>query len=209
MSKHRRSAIHLSLLAAALAGCAFAAAQPGEDPARASDYDALRRLKSIYEDALNNNDLPKVKPLLADGFSCVMLSGEEVKTYDEFVAFWQRIRGLIGEGGRYHVKVVTDQTDFFGDIGISRGHNEEEFHTAAGRDYAILPRWTVVTRKQNGEWKVLRVQETVNPIDNPAIDDIVSRTRMIYGAAGVGAGVLLGFLAGYALRKKRPGAATA
>ena len=36
-----------------------------EDPSRAADYDALRKLRFTFEDAVNSNDLAKLKPALA------------------------------------------------------------------------------------------------------------------------------------------------
>jgi ketosteroid isomerase-like protein len=175
-----------------------------EDPSRAADYDALRHLRSTYEDALSSNNLAEVKPLLAAGFTGVMISGEEIKSYEDFEAFWKRFRSRIGEGGTYQVKVMTDQTDFFGDVGLSRGYTEETIHTAAGKEYQIQARWTAVTRKENGEWKIFRVQGSVNPIDNPAIREMVKGTRLIFGVSGAAAGFVLGLL-GCLSRRKRNG----
>jgi ketosteroid isomerase-like protein len=173
-----------------------------QDTGREQDHDALRRLRAVYEDAVNNNDLSKVKPLLAEGFTGVMISGEELKSYEDLVAFWSKIRGMLGAGGKYRVKVVTDQTDFFGDLGISRGYTEEQFVTAGGKEYNVQARWTAVTRKQNGEWKLFRVQGSIDPIDNPAVEMVVSRTKLMFAAAGMAAGLLLAVLASVLLRRR-------
>jgi ketosteroid isomerase-like protein len=202
MLQHRCLVVRILLVFVALVSLPLALAAT-EDPSRAVDYDALRNLRSIYEDALNNNDAAMIKPLLADGFTGVMISGEEVKSYDDFDAFWKRFRGLIGEGGTYHVKVITDQTDFIGDMGVSRGYTEETIHTAGGKDDKIQSRWTAVTRKQNGEWKIFRVQGSVNPISNPAIDEMVKTTRLVFGGLGLAAGLVLGLIGGVLIRRKR------
>jgi ketosteroid isomerase-like protein len=166
----------------------------GDDTGRSADHDALRKLRAVYEDAVNNHDLAKLKPMLADGFTGVMISGEEVKSFDDLQAFWEKAWYMLGAGGRYHVKVITDQTDFSGDVGISRGYTEELFHTAAGKDYPVQARWTAITRKQNGEWKVFRVQGSINPLDNAGITEMVKQARIWSGALGAVIGLALGVI---------------
>ena len=168
-----------------------------------ADHNALRKLRATYEDALNSNDLTRLKPALADGFSGVMISGEEIKSLEDLQAFWKRIWDKIGPGGSYHVKVITDQTDFFGDVGVSRGYNEEVLRTAAGKEYIIHPRWTAVTRRQNGEWKIFRVHGGLNPVDNVIVTEIVGRAKLLFGLSGLAAGLILGLLFGVLLGKKR------
>ena len=165
-----------------------------DDAGRAADHDALRKLRAVYEDAVNSNDLAKVKPLLAEGFTGVMISGEEIRSFEDLQAFWKKAWDMLGTGGRYHVKVITDQTDFAGDLGISRGYTEELFHTAAGKDYAVQARWTAVTRKQNGEWKVFRIQGSVDPLNNAAITDMVKQAKIYFGAGGAVIGLALGLI---------------
>lgn len=178
------------------------AAMAADDAGRAADHDALRKLRAAYEDAVNSRDLAKLKPLLADGFTGVMISGEEIKSFEDVQAFWKRIWDRIGTGGRYHVNVITDQTDFDGDVGISRGYTEELIHTAAGKDYAVQARWTAITRKQNGEWKVFRIQGSVNPMDNAAIAYMLKQAKILFGAIGAVIGLALGFIIRGLLRRK-------
>ena len=158
-----------------------------------ADHDALRKIRAIYEDALNNRDLDKIKPLLADGFSGVVISGDEVRTFEDMQAFMNRVWDMTGEGGRHHVNVVADHTDLFGDLAVARGYNEESFHTADGKDYAFKAQWTVVARRQDGEWKIFRVHSGLNPMDNVIITEIVRRTKVSYGFAALGVGLALGF----------------
>lgn len=167
-----------------------------------ADHNELRRMRSIYEDSLNTNDLSKIKPLMADGFSVVMISGEEIKSFDEMTAFWKRVWDLIGVGGSYHVKVVPDRTDFFGNVGISRGHNEEVFRTSKGKEFAVQAPWTVVSLRQNGEWKIFRVHEGLNPMDNVYITDLLKQTKRLFGAIGLVIGLVLGFFVGTLKGKK-------
>ena len=198
------------LLVALVAGLgSFTAVAAAQEADRAADHDALRKLRATYEDAVNNNDLARLKPLLAEGFTGVMISGEEIRSFDELQAFWLKIRDMLGQGGRYHVKVITDQTDFVGDLGISRGYTEESFHTAAGKDYAVESRWTAITRKQNGEWKVFRIQGSINPLDNAGIADMLKKTKISFGAIGAAIGLAIGILVRTLLVKKQGAGPTA
>jgi uncharacterized protein (TIGR02246 family) len=153
----------------------------------------LRKIGATYEDALNSRDPDKIKPLLADGFTGVVVSGDEVRTFEDLRAFLKRVWDQTGEGGRHHVKVVADHTDLFGDLAVARGHIEESFHTSAGQDFVFQARWTVVARRQDGEWKIFRVHAGLNPMDNVIITEIVRRTKVFYGLAALGVGVVLGF----------------
>lgn len=198
MSQQHRS-VQQALLASAVLLILVPLVRADEE----ADHNALRKMRATYEDALNNNDLSKIKPMLADGFSGVMLSGQEVKSFEDLQGFWNMVLGMVGKGGTHHVKVVADHTDFFGDVGISRGYNEESFHTADGKDYAFTAPWTAVTRRQNGEWKIFRAHSGLNPMDNVIVTEIVRRAKLLFGLSGLAAGLILGLLAGVLLGSKR------
>lgn len=195
---HRKSVVrsYLMLLAALVL---LPLRAPADEEA---DHNALRAIRATYEDALNNNDLTKIKPLLAEGFTGVMISGEELKSFENLQTFWKKVRDLIGPGGSYHVKVVTDQTDFFGDIGVSRGYNEEVFRTSDGQTFEFRAPWTAVTRRQNGEWKIFRVHAALNPMDNVIITEIVRRTKLLFGVSGLILGLVAGVIVRSLWRKK-------
>src|SRR5208337_4308476 len=89
----------LFVFAVVLGLFSFAAADDGD---RAADHEALRKLRATYEDAVNGNNLAPLKPLLADGFTGVMISGEEIKSFEDLQAFWKRAWEMLGTGGRYH-----------------------------------------------------------------------------------------------------------
>jgi ketosteroid isomerase-like protein len=159
-----------------------------------ADRDALRKIRSTYEDALNTRDLEKIQPLLADGFTGVVVSGDEVKCFEDMRTFMNKVWDMLGKGGRYHVKVVVDHTDLFGDLAVSRGANEERFHMAAGKEFAFSAPWTVVARRQHGKWKIFRVHACLNPMENVIVTEIVRRNRVLYGAYGLGLGLALGLV---------------
>ena len=64
-----------------------------------------------------------------------MISGDEIKSFEDLQAFWKKIWDLVGAGGSYHVTVVT------GDAQVGRLFASLPFDhllftgsTAVGRD---------------------------------------------------------------------------
>src|SRR5439155_859252 len=126
--------------------CGLCIAACADDDA---DRAALREIKAAYEQAVNSNDLSKIAPHLADGVTGVMVTAEEIKSFKDLESYWQKIKGLIGAGGSYHVTVNVDKTDIVGDIAVSRGSTDDFVHSNAGRDFKFKSFWTSVCRKEN------------------------------------------------------------
>jgi len=167
-----------------------------------AEHAALRKLRTAYEEALNSNQVEKLKPILAENFTGVMITAEEVKGFEELQAYWKKVWGLIGQGGRYQIKVNTDQTDFFGDISLSRGKTQELVQTGAGKEFRFGANWTAICQKRNGEWKILRVQGAMDPLENTFVVDTVRITKTFYGVGGLLLGIALG-LATHLLRRSQ------
>ena len=160
----------------------------------AADHAALREMKTRYEDALNRGDLSPLRGLPASGFSGVLLLGEEVHGYEELVSKWQRLQKLIGKGGEYHVKINPQLSDLYGDLAVSHGTNEEYVRTSDGREYRFPSSWTVVSHRENGQWKVVRLHASMAPVENVFVEAKLKAARFIYGLAGTLNGLIIGFL---------------
>lgn len=131
------------------------------------DKQALRDLKAIYEAAIKNDDLSPLKPHLTDDFSAVMLTGEEVKSYDELQAFWKKAKDYMGEDSNYTVSLSADDSTFIENIAIAKGTSKDSLMTN-GTQLEFTTAWTAVCRKMpDGSWKLARLQVTTHPIENP------------------------------------------
>jgi ketosteroid isomerase-like protein len=164
--------------------------------ARADDTDdrtALRMIRTNYEEAVNSGDLSKIQTNLSKEVTGVMVTGEPVVGFDELVAYWKKIQTLIGTGGTYHVTVNVDKTDLFGDVAVSHGTTEETVRLANGKELNFSAFWTSVCHKEDGAWKVVRMQATLNPIDNVFVALQLKKAKLIYGVVGFIAGALLVF----------------
>jgi ketosteroid isomerase-like protein len=170
--------------------CAQTCLAQSDEPDRAE----LRKMKAVYEEAINSNNLEKLQPFLAEGFTGVMVSGEEVKSFSDMKAYWEKMKDLIGSNGTYHVAVNTDLTEFHGEVAVSRGITDEQVKTSKGSDYMYHALWTAICIKKDGQWKVLRIHSAMDPIQNVFVMADLKATKTLYGLGGLAAGIVLGFL---------------
>ncbi len=156
-----------------------------------ADHTALRMIRTNYEDAANSGDLSKFKNDLSDQVTGVMVTGEPVTGYDGLVSYWKGIQDIIGPGGSYHVTVNTDKTDLFGDVAVSRGTTDESVRLASGKQLDFSSYWTAVCHKENSNWKVFRMQATLNPVHNVFVSLQLGKAKLTYGIIGFVAGVVV------------------
>ena len=166
-----------------------------------ANHAELRKIKAAYEEAVNKADPTKIAPYLSENVTGVMITGEEVKGFAGLEAYWKKIQQLMGPGGTYHVKVNADSTEFHGDVSISRGNTEDVVKLASGTEFRFTSFWTAVCRKENGAWKVVRMQATMDPVDNVFVKARVQTTKIAYGAIGVVSALLVVFFARVLRRK--------
>ena len=168
-----------------------------------ADRAALRLILTNYMDAVNSGKVSKLAPFLSKDVTGVMVTGEEVKGLEGLESYWKKIQGLIGPDGRYHVTVNVDKTDFYGDAAISRGNTEDVVRLGSGKELPFGSRWTSVCRKEDGVWRVVRMQAAMNPVDNVFVSLKSQRDKLAFGVGGLVAGAILAF-AIQSLRR-RPG----
>ncbi len=158
-----------------------------------ADRAALRLILTNYMDAVNSGNVSKLAPFLSKDVTGVMVTGEEVKGLDGLESYWKKIQDLIGPGGRYHVTVNVDKTDFYGDAAISRGNTEDVVHLGNGKELPFASHWTSICRRENGAWKVIRMQAAMNPVDNVFVSLKSQRDKLAFGVGGLVVGALLAF----------------
>ena len=159
-----------TLLLAGICHAGQAAEPKGQVPSSAAeeaDHDALRALAPLYEQAANEGKPEVLKPYLDPDFSGVMVTGDDVDSFASLQDYWAKIQKLIGSGGKYHVKVnVATRSILSGNLAVAHGTTTDDVTTSSGKEYHFEGRWTAVCRKQNGQWKVLRVHGSMDPIFN-------------------------------------------
>jgi len=179
---------------------------PADDEA---DHQALREFKTLFEKAASENQLELLRPILHQPFSVVTYTDREFTDFEAFKARWQKTRDEIVGSGSYKVTLLPVRSEIYGDIAIARGDSENELTTAAGNKYHFTSHWTAVFRKQDGQWKVVRVHSSLDPFGNPMVVGEVKRRMTQAGvAAGIG-GLVVGGLVAFWLGRRSKGRATA
>ncbi|HEY3913174.1 MAG TPA: nuclear transport factor 2 family protein [Verrucomicrobiae bacterium] len=191
-----------AIFAAALILCGFNPIARADDLA---DRAALRLIRTNYMEAANSGDLSKIAPYLSKEVTGVMVTGEEIKGFEGLKAYWKKIQNLIGPGGSYHITVNTDDTTLYGNVAVSRGNTEEVVRLATGKELRFSSSWTAVCRKEDGAWKVIRIQATMNPVNNVFVTLNLQKTKFEYGLGGVILGAALFLAISLARRSSRSG----
>jgi ketosteroid isomerase-like protein len=177
----------IALAIPALLCCSFSTAWADDEADRA----ALRMLRTNYMEAVNSGDLSRIAPHVSKDLTAVMVTGEEVKGFDGLAAYWKKTQDLIGPGGSYHQTVNADQTDLYNDVAVSRGNTEDIVRLGNGKELRFASYWTAICRKEENAWKVIRMEATMNPVDNVFISLQLQRTKLVCGIGGIAAGAIL------------------
>jgi ketosteroid isomerase-like protein len=167
-----------------------------------ADHEALRKLRAVYEQAVKEDRVDLLAPHLDPEFTGVMLTGERVVGLDGMRAYWQKVKDLMGPGGRYTVTVEPDLSTLLGDVALAKGATSDVVVTDRG-EYRFKSQWTAVCRRVGGEWKILRVQGSMDPVGNPFVKKFLAASALWSGGGGAGVGLALGLVSGILIGRRR------
>jgi ketosteroid isomerase-like protein len=167
------------------------------------DREQLHQLRAIYERAVAEDKVELLEPYIDRQFTGVMVTGESVSGFNDLKAYWEKIKSILGPGGHYRITLEPAPTEFFGELALSHGGTREHVLTDAGKTYDFASQWTAVSRKQDGQWKLLRVQAALDPVNNVFVKSFLTRTAWISGSAGGAIGLVLGILVMFLLRRRK------
>jgi hypothetical protein len=188
------------------AGVSLAHAQtvpPRGDAQEEAEHEKLRELGRLYERAIRDGRIEMLEPHLHPDFSGVMITNEPVTGFAGLKAYWHRINELMGEGGRYTTTMQPERSVIVGDVALARGTTADVVVTDENRRYEFNSHWTAILQKQGNEWKLLRVQGSIDPIGNPFVRDFTRRALIRAGAAAAIAGLAVGWLIAIFISRRR------
>lgn len=159
-----------------------------------AEHNKLRELKTIFENAINKNDLELLRPHIAKGFSFITISDEEYTDFDEFKKQWQIGRETLLKGGTYTLEIIPDLSDIRGNIAITKGDSKNIIITGAGDKYEYPAKWTGVCIQEDGEWKILRAHNSLNPFRNPMVEGEVTKMIIKFSSISALVGIILGWI---------------
>jgi ketosteroid isomerase-like protein len=171
-----------------------ATAQAVQGGGTEADHAALRQFKTLFEKAVNENQLELMRPYLDQPFSVITYKDREFSDFDAFKARWQLTRQELLGGGRYTMKLEPDRSQIFGDIAIAHGNSDNLLVTGSGDEHHFSSHWTVVFRKVDRQWKITRAHNSLNPFDNPMLRAGVRKIVIRYVGGALVLGLILGWL---------------
>jgi len=164
------------------------------------DLQQVMKYKSIFEDAVNNNDLDLIKPHLAPEFSIVMYTDREFTDFEKFKTQWEISRNQLLKGGSYKMSLIPEDREFYGDTALSRGNSNNTLITGSGAKYEFSAHWSAFFKKnQNGEFKLVRAHVSTDPFKNPIVMGEVKKGVIKIGAAAFVTGLIICLILFWAL----------
>lgn len=180
----------------------FAAAVPplaAADDAKA--HDELRQLLAVYEKAINSGDLAPLESFFSPESSGVVVDNQPFKNFVELKAIYDRFHASF-PGTVYHIKMDAEPSQIIGDLAVAHGTCDEFVKMGAG-EFAYKSHWTAVLKRENGQWKLVRSQFTMDPFRSTIVQYFVRQTKLYAGLGGLAAGLVIGFIAARVLGKKQ------
>ena len=193
------------LVAVVVCSSAFASAADApmsEEDKR--DHDQLRALLATFTQAFNTRKLESLLPHLHPKFTVTMINQDVVTNPKELQSYLDK--QFDGPNARLSdVKIKPDAdvlTEFVeGRVGFNRGSSVDTYTLKDGRVFTLNTRWTGTAVKDGDTWKVLNAHIGLNAIDNPILD-AMDKLKWIWTGSALAIGLLVGFIAGWLLRRR-------
>lgn len=192
----------LFLLALTLAPPPPAAAEDLVNDPHAADRQALIGVFHAMEDAINAQDVERMVAQMTPDATVTWLNGEISRGHDEIRAYYNRmVKGPERILDKYTTAAkIGAHARFFGDVAVADGSMRDSFVPVARGPFQLDSRWSSVSVKQNGQWKVAALHLSANVFTNDLIEEAKSAAGKV-GIGGAIVGLVLGWLAAR-LRKR-------
>lgn len=189
-------------------GYTLSAAEQGADEA---DHEELRALLHGLENAVNTEHYELLPQYFHKNMTVTMSNQDVLSSREDigkFFAFWF---GKDGYLKHVDMELTADApTSFYAGktIGIVRGSGVENTYLSDSRFFPMKTRWTAtVIKGDDGQWRILALHIGVNFLENPILS-MVEKSGVYFTLFGTAGGLLIGFLTGYFIRRRRSGFAT-
>lgn len=185
----------------------FSAPAFAENPEAQADHDALRKLKSDVTVAANNRNYAAMQKLLHQPFMATLITQDSFTDFGKLKDYFESL--YTRDSLRMKKVSIAAEADdlsqiYQGTFALTKGSTKEHYELTDGRSFDMDGRWTAVSIKDNGEWKLLAVHTGTNFLDNPVLNAIEKSVVWFSVGSAVG-GLIVGFVAGWFVRKGRAG----
>lgn len=172
-----------------------------QDDPHAEDRAALIQVFHAMEDAINAQDVERMLVQMTPDATVTWLNGETSRGHDEIRAYYNR---MVKGPERYIDKYTTAarigaHARFYGDVAVADGSMRDTFQPVSRAPFSLDSRWSSVSVKQDGQWKVAALHLSANVFTNDLMAEAKS-AAVKTGIGGAVAGLVLGLLIAW-LRK--------
>ena len=180
--------------------CPAAIAQSTGTPA---DHEALRKLKDQTIQAINTRDYALARKLISEPFMATLITQDSFTDFDKLKAYFESL--YTRDALRMKSVTLAAEPDDYsqiiqGTFALTKGATKERYELADGRVFDIAGRWTAVTLKQDGEWRLLALHWGTNFLDN-AVLGAVEKSVVWISAIALAGGLVIGLAGGWLLRR--------
>jgi len=199
--------LSLALVLSLLFSAPVFAATPGTQ----ADHDALRKLKSDVTVAANKRDYAALQKTLHQPFMTTLVTQDSFTDFGKLKDYFESLytRDMLR---MKNVSIAAEADElsqiYQGTFAVTKGSTKEHYELTDGRSFDMDGRWTAVSLKENGEWKLLAVHTGTNFLDNPVLNAI-EKSVVWFGVGGGAVGLIVGFVFGWLFRKNRAGKSAA
>jgi len=159
----------------------------------------LREIQAIFENAVSNNSINDMKAYCDPEFSYVSFTDRSFSDFDSFSTQWDLTRQKMVGNGRFSTALEPEPALFVDDIAICYGNSKNEMLDIKGTTFDFTSHWSVIFKRTDGDWKVLRAHNSLNPFSNPMLQHAVKNTIIKYSVIAFTAGAVLCSLLTYLL----------
>lgn len=189
----------LKLFFGAVFLCLSWAAVAAEEPDHAI-HEELRALLGGMQQAINGGKYENLAPYFHEKLRVTTINQEILSARTGIGAYFNTWFGKGGFLKSVQMKLDADAlTELYADktMGIVRGSGAEHYILADNRSFDMKTRWTAtVIKDSDGKWRILALHIGTNFLDNPILTKAES-ALLVFAAAGIAAGLVLGLLFGY------------
>lgn len=172
---------------------------------READHNALRAMLTKSMEALNTRNFDGMVPLLHPKFTIITVDNQKFVGVEAFKKYYLGLfDGPNAMLTKMETRLAADELTLFldDDTGIAYGTSQDTFHFKDGDVRTMNTRWTAVTQKEGGQWKLVNAHFSANLLDNPVLDASKSYAKKLAIGAAIG-GIVIGALVALLLRRKQ------
>ena len=172
------------------------------------DHEALRKLKDQAVAVVNDRDYDTARQLLHSPFMTTVITQDSFTEFDQVQAYFDDLYNrdfLRMEKIQFEAEADDFSWIYEGTFALTKGTTREHYELADGRAFDMDGRWTAVSIKDDGEWKLLALHMGTNFLDNPVLAAI-EKSVIWMSVIGAGIGLVLGFAGGWFFTRRRQAA---